>query len=60
MKAIDVERFFWVDVYYACFGMQARDGVVTDAAPIVRWMIGKKLIDIKPWLLNRRAIAKEI
>jgi len=55
-----MERFFWVDIHYACFGILAKDNIVKDTAPIVRWMIGKALVDIKPWLLGRRAIVKEI
>lgn len=55
-----MERFFWVDIHYACFGLLARDGVVVDAPDIAKWMIGKKLTDIKPWLKSKKAIAKEI
>jgi hypothetical protein len=31
----------WVSLDYATFGIEVRDGVVVDAAPIARWAIGK-------------------
>ena len=40
---------YLVDTGYACAGILVGDDtdVVLDAAPIFRWMIGKKLEDIK-------------
>jgi len=55
-----MERFFWVDIHYAYFGMVARDGIVAEVAPIVAWMIGKSLASIKPWLITKKAVVKEI
>ncbi len=49
------EQLYWIDIGYACFGIVAKDGTVIDAAPIVRWMIGQSLANIKPWLLKRKA-----
>jgi len=34
--------WFQIDVGYACFGLKVEGGVVTDAAPIAAWAIGKK------------------
>lgn len=50
-----MERFFWIDVHYACFGIESKAGIVTDAPPILAWMRGKTLSEIKPFLLGRRA-----
>jgi len=33
----------YVDLPYACFGIVSADGIVTEAAPIGRWMIGKPI-----------------
>lgn len=54
------ERVFWIDVGYACFGIISQDDVIVKTAPIGRWMIGKKLKDIKPWLIKKKSIVKEI
>lgn len=35
------DGWVWVSLTYATFGVQVRDGVVIDAAPIARWAIGK-------------------
>ena len=35
------ERWIWVSLSYATFGLAVRDGIVVDAAPIARWAIGK-------------------
>lgn len=54
------KRLFQVDVGYACFGIVSEDDVVTLAAPIAKWMEGKTLQQIKPWLLAKKAIVKEV
>jgi hypothetical protein len=53
-------RLFWIDIHYACFGVVSIDNVVSEAPPIARWMIGKSLAEIKPWLLQRKAKVIEI
>ncbi len=35
------ERWFWISLPYATFGVAIRSGVVVDAAPIARWALGK-------------------
>lgn len=55
-----MERFFMVDIRYACYGIIAVDNVVTEAAPIAKWMIGKRLADIKPFLIKHKAKVTEI
>jgi hypothetical protein len=53
-------RFFWVDIHYATFGIEANNNTVTLAAPIAKWMIGKTLQEIKPWLLSKKAKVIEL
>lgn len=55
-----MERMFWIDVGYACFGIISRDGIIVDAAPIARWMVSKRLTEVKPWLLARKAKVVEV
>jgi len=57
---METERFFWVDVHYACFGIVASGEVVTDAAPIAAWMKGKTLQEIRGWLIWRKAKVVEV
>ena len=53
-------RFFFCDLGYACCGMEATDGIITDTAPIIHWMKGKTLAEIKPYLLKHKAKVLEI
>lgn len=55
-----MERLFWIDVEYACFGIISRDDIIIAAPPIARWMVYKRLQEVKPWLLDRHAIVKEV
>lgn len=49
-------KLYWVDVGYACFGMVANDkDIIVDVAPIAKWMLGKSLQQVKPWLLSKKA-----
>lgn len=52
-------RHFWVNIHYACFGIDSKDNIIVAAAPIAKWMIGKSLQEIKPWLLKKKAVVKE-
>jgi len=54
------ERIFIIDVHYACFGIVATGEVVTDAAPIAAWMKGKKLQEVRGWLIGRKAKVVEV
>lgn len=53
-------RLFWVDIGYACFGVESKDDKVIYTAPIVKWMTGKTLKEIKPWLVSKKAKVIEI
>jgi hypothetical protein len=57
-----MEKWYWVDVGFACYGIVYADDkrCITSAAPIAKWMIGKTLEDIKPYLLSKKAKVKEL
>ena len=54
------QRWFHIDIGYACFGMSSKDDIIVDVAPIGNWMKGKLLKEIKPWLIKKKAKVKEI
>jgi hypothetical protein len=58
------ERLFRIDVknndINACFGIISYEGIIIHAAPIARWMVGKRLEAIKPWLRRNNAKVVEI
>ena len=54
------KRFFWISMGYATFGVESTNGVVTKAAPIARWMIGKTLEQIKSHLVKHKANVVEL
>jgi len=52
-----------VDLPYACYGITVSNGIVIDAAPIAKWMLGKNWNDIKYWILMKNGkftICKEL
>jgi hypothetical protein len=55
-----MKRAFLIDLHYACFGIELKDGMVTDAAPIAAWMKGKTLQEIKPFLVKKKAKVVEV
>jgi len=36
-----MKRWFWISLSYATFGVAIEHGIVTDAAPIAGWALGK-------------------
>lgn len=54
------ERVFWINIHYATFGITSIDNVIADTPPIARWMMGKNLNDIRQFLINKKAVVKEI
>ncbi len=55
-----MRRRFYISLSYATYAIVSVNGIITDCAPIANWMRGKSLIDIKPFLLQKKAIVKEI
>jgi len=53
-------RLFWISLNYATFGIESDNNTVVHAAPIARWMVGKTLSEIKPWLIKRGAKVVEV
>lgn len=50
-----MERWFYIDIHYACFGICSVNDIIIKSAPISKWMINKKLKEVKPWLLKKKA-----
>ena len=55
-----MERWFWCDIHYACFGFSIADGVVKNSAPIFSWAKGKSIEDVNIWLRSKNAAVVEI
>jgi hypothetical protein len=44
------EKWYSIDTGYACFGVGVNhQGVITEAAPIAKWTIGKKWDRVQDW-----------
>lgn len=54
------ETLWQVDIRYACFGIVSEDGVVIEAAPIGRWMIGKDIAFVRRWVNGKRGTMIEV
>ena len=45
-----LDKLFWINVHYACFGIVVRDDKVIHTAPIAKWLIGKKMSEVQQWI----------
>jgi hypothetical protein len=54
------KRFFYIDIGYATFGIESENDIVNRTPLIANWMLNKTLQEIKPWLIKKKAIVKEI
>jgi hypothetical protein len=46
---------YQITLSYYCIGIEVSNRVVINAPPIARWMIGKPLAKIMPWLARKEA-----
>jgi hypothetical protein len=54
-----VTRGMWVHLPYATFGIEVNDcNIVTDAAPIARWMIGKHINAVAAWVERKEGVMR--
>ena len=44
---------YQIDVGYACAGVVTHGDVVSESAPIFKWMIGKELKTVVTWVKNK-------
>ena len=52
-------QWYWFSLPYATYGVAARNGVVCNAAPIARWMIGKELSFVMNWCRARGSLVEK-
>lgn len=52
----DADRSYLVDTGYAAGGVTVRRGVVIEAAPVFRWMVGKPWEEVRLWKNIRHPI----
>lgn len=45
---------YWIDVGYVCFGLVAENGIITEAPPIARWAIKKKVNYVLDYYKNKK------
>lgn len=50
-------RLVRVSLPYATFGVVCRGGVVVEAAPIARWMVGRTEQDCARWVRRKQGTA---
>ena len=43
----DIEKWYYVHVRNACFGVRTTNEIVTKVAPIGKWMMGKHITKVK-------------
>jgi hypothetical protein len=45
---------------YACAGIILQNNVVTDTAPIFKWMKGKTLQEVENWVSNKKGTIQKV
>lgn len=50
-----MNRWLWVSLPYATYGIRIENGRVAEAAPIAHWMIGKDEHTVMAWLFKKNA-----
>lgn len=50
------ERWIWVSLPYATYGIAVAGGRVVDAAPIAGWMVGRDERYVADWLRRKGAV----
>jgi hypothetical protein len=53
---LPVQGWIWVSMPWATVGVRVVDGVVVDAAPIVRWAVGKPWPVVQAWFRRKGAV----
>lgn len=48
-------EWYWINLSYACYGIAVTRGIVTQAAPIAKWMINKPFAYCQSWLTTKGA-----
>jgi hypothetical protein len=55
------ETVYRISVSYACGGIIANDqGTVVEAAPVFKWMLGKKMSAVRMWLRGKSGSIKPV
>ena len=49
-----------ITVSYGCFGVVFRNGIVVDAAPIAKWMLGKSVETVIHWVSKTGGYAEQV
>jgi len=52
--------FYRINLKYACFGIEEKNGLVVKTAPIGRWMIGKEISVIKNWVVSKKGKIEKV
>lgn len=48
----------WVDVRWACFGVEVDGGTITKAPPLVAWSIGRRFTSLYRWAKRKTPHAR--
>ena len=47
------EQGFQITLPYACFGITVQNGTVTESAPIGKWFIGRRWVEVQAWIEHK-------
>lgn len=50
---------YYIDLPYACFGVEVEEGIVIRTPPIGHWMMGKDIKTIIGWVKKKKGTIKK-
>ena len=54
-----MKRLVQIDLPYACYGIEIKDGIVISAPPISKWMVGVTFENVKIWVKGKGGTINE-
>ena len=54
------QKWYWISLSYATFGIRTVKNRIDTTAPIGKWMKGKHIDYIKKWVQNKNGMIKRI
>jgi len=53
-----MEKLYWIDVNYACYGVIVENGIIIETSPIAKWATGKPFEEFKQFVKRKNGIIK--
>jgi hypothetical protein len=55
----EIERLYIINLSYANYSIIAVNNIITEAPPIVKWMVGKSIDEVEKWVKSKKGTMNE-